>query len=517
MGKSPTVVADHDFTAILAQFMRASMSGSCDANAVKGLKDQGEKNKKPIDSEQSTNVPTATNPLLVVPTTPQTLPGSSQIAASARREADSQVEPAAGVPECASVTCEMDWKSLGTIVDSELELTTNLPGPTCIEPPGRLDVKAEEPSNPNQQTEASDLVPSPMGAPSISAEHAPEDKKKLFDRLVSSAVHKDKVPVTKKEEAAFSHAQVSEKRLPRSCPVTGELKSGPPAAPTIEAFESGQTTHENPNSPVAIKTLVAARLPIQQHLAEMGPTAGGPRTPIVNEHPQQTTQRTHEVSDGKSPADKKPPEGQTENKAGPLLPAALVSDSDRSIASLRSNSTLTPAAAVPASRDPAEPGVQLVVEHSPAPRMREELQPPIMTSGVHIAHLADSGGQSEMRIGLRTSAFGTVEVRAVVHDSQVGLAIGAERGELHRLFTNEVAGISQRLEQQDLRLDAVRFLEHGTTADAGSGSSADSRARDSHQHRAFATHVGPSDKSLNDQIGITNPNTEARRGLSVRA
>jgi hypothetical protein len=46
-----------------------------------------------------------------------------------------------------------------------------------------------------------------------------------------------------------------------------------------------------------------------------------------------------------------------------------------------------------------------------------------------------------MHIALQTGAFENVEVHAVVRESQVGLAIGSERGDLHRMLANEVPNL----------------------------------------------------------------------------
>jgi len=78
--------------------------------------------------------------------------------------------------------------------------------------------------------------------------------------------------------------------------------------------------------------------------------------------------------------------------------------------------------------------------------------------------------QSEMHIGLRTQAFGNVEVHTVVHENQLGLTLGSERGNLRGLLNSEVPSLQTAFRQQDLRLETIRFLEgSGTTGSALSG------------------------------------------------
>lgn len=78
---------------------------------------------------------------------------------------------------------------------------------------------------------------------------------------------------------------------------------------------------------------------------------------------------------------------------------------------------------------------------------------------VQVAQMVSRVGQSEMRIGMNTSAFGSVEVRTVVHASDVGLTIGSEKGDLRGLLGNEMPGITNTLQQQNLRLNSVSFTQ----------------------------------------------------------
>ena len=82
----------------------------------------------------------------------------------------------------------------------------------------------------------------------------------------------------------------------------------------------------------------------------------------------------------------------------------------------------------------------------------------VVPGPVQVAQLVNRIGQSEMRIGMNTSAFGSVEVRTVVHASDVGLVIGSEKGDLRGLLTNEMPAITNTLQQQNLPLNSVNFM-----------------------------------------------------------
>jgi hypothetical protein len=99
-----------------------------------------------------------------------------------------------------------------------------------------------------------------------------------------------------------------------------------------------------------------------------------------------------------------------------------------------------------------------------------------VTGPVQMAQMANHAAQSEMRIGLNTSAFGSVEVRTVVHSSDVGLVIGSEKGDLRSLMAGEIPAITNTLQQHNLRLNQVDFSQ-GSAFSGGSPSGSDAQRR----------------------------------------
>jgi hypothetical protein len=63
---------------------------------------------------------------------------------------------------------------------------------------------------------------------------------------------------------------------------------------------------------------------------------------------------------------------------------------------------------------------------------------------------------AQMHLGLRTDAFGTVEIHTVVQQSQIGITVHADR-DISRWFTSEVPGLEAGLNHQHLNLVAVDF------------------------------------------------------------
>jgi flagellar hook-length control protein FliK len=120
-------------------------------------------------------------------------------------------------------------------------------------------------------------------------------------------------------------------------------------------------------------------------------------------------------------------------------------------------SSLPQAAPAPTRPSPAK----LVAPEAPA------------LGAVQAAQLINRAGQSEMRVGLNTSAFGSVEVRTTVRTSDVGLVIGSEKGDLRTLLANDMPAITNALQQQNLRLNSVNFMQgfaFSNNASGGGGS-----------------------------------------------
>jgi flagellar hook-length control protein FliK len=127
----------------------------------------------------------------------------------------------------------------------------------------------------------------------------------------------------------------------------------------------------------------------------------------------------------------------------------------------------------------------------------------------------ESAGQSEMRIGVNTSAFGTVQVRTVVHASEVGVQIGSEKGDLRSLLANDIPGIAHNLQQQDLRLTQVSFQQHGFSYSGDSAQhNSQSRPFVYKQNSAAASSV---ELPLAEADLLPNVRNTAKSGLSILA
>ena len=118
---------------------------------------------------------------------------------------------------------------------------------------------------------------------------------------------------------------------------------------------------------------------------------------------------------------------------------------------------------------------------------------------------------------MNTSAFGSVEVRAVVHASDVGLVIGSEKGDLRSLLANDLPAITNTLQQQSLRLNSVNFMQGFAFSNNASGGG------DSQQHSFAPQHAfagsASSDAAVDDSAEppVAGGFGGSSRGLSILA
>lgn len=177
--------------------------------------------------------------------------------------------------------------------------------------------------------------------------------------------------------------------------------------------------------------------------------------------------------------------------------------------------TTSSAAAVIALSDPAAPPAGVSPSGPTTPRTNtndpvglpdaassssQATQPASASTGaspVQLVQMVTKAAQSEMRIGMNTTAFGSVEIRTTVHANDVGVLIGSERGDLRSLLANDLPVIANTLQQQNLRLMQVSFHQQGFafSSDSSSGRNPDPRS--------FPTRTNP-DSSLSSETSSTS-------------
>jgi len=95
---------------------------------------------------------------------------------------------------------------------------------------------------------------------------------------------------------------------------------------------------------------------------------------------------------------------------------------------------------------------------------------PAAGSALAAARIAtDVGGDVQMHVGIRTAAFGAVEIYTSVHQNQVGIAVHGERGMAH-WFSSEVQNLEFGLKDHHLHLTTVEMDKGGTGLQTSTGS-----------------------------------------------
>ncbi len=132
------------------------------------------------------------------------------------------------------------------------------------------------------------------------------------------------------------------------------------------------------------------------------------------------------------------------------------------IASVRETSVLGTAPAPTASSSSSVPAQQTSSNASPLlPQAHQMLDsapagPIVPATPVVPGSAADLQINGQMHVGVRTDAFGAVEIHTVVQQSQVGITVHADR-DISRWFSSEVPGLESGLNNSHLNLTGVNF------------------------------------------------------------
>jgi len=135
---------------------------------------------------------------------------------------------------------------------------------------------------------------------------------------------------------------------------------------------------------------------------------------------------------------------------------------------------------------------------------------------VQVARIVQGIGKAEMHIDMRTPDFGSVEVHTTLRESQIGLTVGSEKGDLRGFLAPEVPSLQAVIHQQDLRLDTLHFLDRSAPSNASFAGSADPRSHSQNHHESRPQASAPAGEVLQDSLPpeITVPSTGS---LSVHA
>ncbi len=249
--------------------------------------------------------------------------------------------------------------------------------------------------------------------------------------------------------------------------------TGTAAAQTVSAPETGfaiahnfannpsnnasyNTSNNNaaPSTPTLTPNSSAAA-PIATSLAATTNETPGNGKPDGWVQPDSAAATRAAAGDKKSPAAAQPTPPSSQDTPANDAAAAIVSGRVPS-------PTLTapaPSASAPPSQDASGPAAVLPKAHemldSAAPAA--PAAPPAPIAPGSAADLQTNAQvNAQMHVGVRTDAFGSVEIHTVVQQSQVGITVHADR-DIARWFSSEVPGLESGLNKNHLNLTAVNF------------------------------------------------------------
>lgn len=130
-----------------------------------------------------------------------------------------------------------------------------------------------------------------------------------------------------------------------------------------------------------------------------------------------------------------------------VAPAAVVPEKD-------SPAIVTPPAPT-SSAAPTEVRSDAALEFPKTHQMLDSA-PPVPPTPTAAPLATDPTATAQMHVGIRTDAFGAVEIHTVVQQSQIGITVHADR-EIARWFSSEVPGLESGLNKNHLNLTAVDF------------------------------------------------------------
>ena len=131
----------------------------------------------------------------------------------------------------------------------------------------------------------------------------------------------------------------------------------------------------------------------------------------------------------------------------------------------------SPAAPVPSAAPPAIAPPQIGSDAAPElPKTHQMIDsaPPALPTPLAAPATTDAAATAQMHVGLRTDAFGSVEIHTVVQQSQIGITVHSDR-EIAHWFSSEVPGLESGLNKNHLNLTAVDF-DSGRSGTPSAGS-----------------------------------------------
>jgi hypothetical protein len=123
---------------------------------------------------------------------------------------------------------------------------------------------------------------------------------------------------------------------------------------------------------------------------------------------------------------------------------------------------------------------------------------------------------AQMHFGIRTDAFGSVEVHTVVQQSEIGITVHAGR-DIARWFSAEIPGLESGLNNSHLNLTGVNFDNGSAGVHTGGSSQQDQPRQQSSESRGSSSGAHPNPLAQEDQAPASATVDFFPSELSVRS
>jgi trimeric autotransporter adhesin len=312
----------------------------------------------------------------------------------------------------------------------------------------------------SQSDTAANTVPSPGKSPSAPA----ADSATLIRNLRSGASQQDAA------RSALNQALTAAKS--KTEPVAAVLQqavvSTPPSAnhqvSPVPSFQSGSTgsqasaMDQDSGSPAASATQVTASGSTED---STGDSTGDDSSTTSSG----ASQESSSAKSAGSPADMLPSSAFNSDSVGGVAPAAVHAVAS---AALQSNTGFDDAsskapAPVPQNLNSAAQEKAFAAWQSVSEQVGRV---------VNTATLNALQNGTEMRVQLRTDAFGSMDIRATLEGGKVGAAIGVESAEAHNALLGQLPALQQSLNERQVQLDQISVVSshQQSVTDFGTGS-----------------------------------------------
>ncbi len=203
--------------------------------------------------------------------------------------------------------------------------------------------------------------------------------------------------------------------------------------------------------------------------------------------------------------------------SGQVAPGTPLAHDTQDVSVRNDGSPLVVPREPPPPAQPASSGARSETRAAP-PALPPPDSAPAAENRLPLAHvIADAGADQQMRVGIRTAAFGAVEIYTSVHQNQVGITVHGERSMAH-WFSSEVQNLESGLKDHQLHLTTMVMDKSGSALQTSTGSHQQNPQRNFQATRGWPSHAPPErdEKEIAEATPVQLPSWSGENRVSIR-